>query len=199
MFCDKNNIYVVDKNSGRITKRKKFEGRIVSGAEVSVEIIYLWVKDEGLYAIDQKTLETKWNYNDFEHQFGNYRLIFESDTIFFASWNLFALNKLSGEIIWRSDYDDISLVHDIALIKDFILYYDSGSDGALSFVTAARKDTGERKFYGFTSDSFPPDSLEDPRNLSGIEYEEIAFLDEVHNGILVGVSRDKIYGFTIHK
>ena len=197
MFCDKNSLYVVDKNSGTLIKRKKFEGRIVSDIEINERMLYLWVKGEGLYAVDPKTLETVWNYNDLTHQFGNYRLIFEHDTLFFASWNLFALNKLSGKLIWRSDYSEISLVHNVALIDNFILYYDSGSDGVVSFITAAGKDNGERKFYGFTSDSFPPDIPDDPKNLSGIEYEELAFPDEVHNGIIIGVSRNKIYAFTL--
>ena len=199
MFCDKNSLYLLDQNSGSVIRRKKFEGRIVSDIETDEETLYLWVKGEGLYAIDQKTLETKWNYNDFEYQFGNYRLLFDGDTIFFASWNLFALDKASGDLIWKSSYGDISLVHNVALVKDFILYYDSGSDGVVSFITTAEKNTGERKFYGFTSDNFPPDNPEDPRNLAGIEYEEIAFLDEVYEGIMIGVSRDKIYAFDVYK
>ena len=149
MFCDKNSLYIVDRNSGNIIKQKKFEGRIVSGIEVNEETLYLWVKGEGLYAMDQRTLKTKWNFNEFEYQFGNYRLIFEEDTVFFASWNLFALDKLSGKVIWRSDYGDISLVHNIALIDDFIVYYDSGNDGTVSFITAAEKNTGERKILWF--------------------------------------------------
>ena len=199
MFCDKNSLYLLDRSSGKVIQRKKFEGRIVSDIKADEETLYLWVKGEGLYAIDQKTLETKWNYNDFEYQFGNYRLIFEGDTIFFASWHLFALNKTLGELMWKSSYSDITSVHNIALVKDSILYYDSGSDGAVSFITAVEKDTGERKFYGFTSDNFPPDNPDDPRNLAGIEYEEIAFLNGVYKGIMVGVSRDKIYAFDVDK
>ncbi len=199
VFCDKNSLYILDKNSGQIINQKKFEGRIVSDIEINEELLYIWVKGEGLYAINQETLATAWNFHNVEYQFGNYRLLFEGDTVFFASWNLFALDKASGEPIWKSSYGDISLVHNIALVKDYILYYDSGSDGEVSFITAAEKNTGERKFYGFTSKSFPPDNADDPRNLAGIEYEEIAFLDNVHEGIIIGVSRDKIYAFKINE
>ena len=197
IFCDKNDLYVLDKSSGQLLQQRKLGGRIVSDAEVDEGRLYLWVKGEGLYAINRQTLEIEWNYNDFEYQFGNYRLLFEGDTIFFASWNLFALNKLSGERIWRSDYRDISLVHNVALVEDFIFYYDSGSDGVVSFITAADKGSGECKFYGFTSDSFPVNSSDDPRNLADIEYEELSFLNKVHEEILIGVSRDKVYGFTL--
>ena len=162
-------------------------------------MFYLWVLPRGLIGFDPTLRETVWEYNKLDNQYGNYTLPISGDTIFFANEHLYAVDKATGSMIWKSDEGCAIGSGYAALVSNLLVYYEGCSAGDVEFIAAVKKKDGKKIYQGLTSDTFPPDNVNDPLNLSGIDYKKLKFVANSSEGMTFAVAEGVLYAFKIIK
>lgn len=197
IFCDKTTIYALDKNNGNLLWKKLIGERVTSNITVDEGMFYLWALPRGLIAFDPTVKDIAWEYNDLGDQYSNYTLPVSGDTIFFVNEYLYAVNKVTGSVIWKSDEDCAVGSGYIASTSNLLIYYEGCSAGDVEFISAIEKHSGRKVYQGLTSSTFPPDNAEDPLNLSGIDYKKLRFTANDVDGMTFAVAEGVIYAFKI--
>ena len=197
ILCDKTTIYALDKGSGDLLWKEELGERVTSNITVNEDMFYLWILPKGLVAFNPTLKQITWEYHEFDDQYGNYTLPISGDTIFFANEHLYAINKITGNTIWKSDEDCAVGSGYIASTPNFLMYYEGCSAGDIEFISAVKKDNGKKIYQGLTSDTFLPDNPDDPLNLSGIDYKKLKFVSNSIEGMTFAVTEGVIYAFKI--
>ena len=197
IFCDKTAIYGLDEDTGKLLWKKEVGERITSGIIVNEDMFYLWALPEGLLAFDPAQQEIAWKYNEFDDQYGNYTLPILGDTLFFANKHIYAINKKTGNTIWKSDEDCAVGSGYIAVASNLLIYYEGCSAGDVEFISAVKKENGKKVYQGLTSETFPPDNEDDPLNLSGIDYKKLKFVKTSVKSMSFAVADGVMYAFKI--
>ncbi len=199
VFCDKTTIYALDRDSGHVLWKKSLGERVTSNITVSGSVFYMWVLPRGLIAFNSIEKSVIWEYSNFADQYGNYTLPISGDTIFFVNEHLYAINKVTGDIIWKSDEDCAIGSGYIASVSDLLIYYEGCSAGDVEFISAIEKHSGKKIYQGLTSSVFPPDNAEDPLNLSSIDYKKLKFIANNVGDMTFAIAEGIIYAFKITK
>lgn len=197
IFCDKTAIYGLDEDTGKLLWKEEVGERVTSGITIDENIFYLWVLPEGLLAFDPSRRAVVWKYNEFDDQYGNYTLPILGDTLFFANKHIYAINKVTGTTIWKSDEDCAVGSGYIASASDLLIYYEGCSAEDVEFISAVKKDNGKKVYQGLTSETFPPDNAEDPLNLSDIDYKKLKFVKTSVRSMSFAVADGIMYAFKV--
>jgi len=154
-----------------------------------------WTLEYGLVSYDLKERKIAWYFDKMEIKRGNYNLLIEGDTVFFATGFVFAVNIRTGSLIWKSDVECTSMNFNIGLTKKNVLYYcDYNSFNPI--ISAVDKRTGKLKYQGLTSENFPP-NINREDGLNDMENNEFEFVRGIYDNMIFAVYRDKIFAFEL--
>ena len=197
IFCSTKNIHVLDKGSGKEIWRLQVGEKIKAKVELVGQFAYVWSKGKGLVAIDLDKRQIAWNFYTINQaqEKNQYNLLIEGDTIFFVSGDVYAVNRLTGELIWKTNHNCASHASsmDVGITKKYVLYYDHCAE-SFPLLTAVNKQTGKVEYQEFTSELYPPD---DETGLSDLDIRNFSFVRGMYKNYKIAIYMDKIYCFEV--
>ena len=208
VFSTKNEFCIIDKVTGSLVWQYSIGSLTEKGKSInsSIEIqgnyAYLWAEKNGVYCIDIKKHKVKWNsFKNTERARTTMTMVFDQDTLFFGLYpHIYAVNKYTGDIFWKSEEINISGSYIVALHPKWIFYYEHFNELNANFLCALNRATGKLAYKGFTSEDFPPgnangDDSEAP--LNELDFYAISWIRKTHGNLLIGTYLDKLYCFEI--
>ncbi|MEQ8554372.1 MAG: hypothetical protein RIC06_00770 [Cyclobacteriaceae bacterium] len=191
-------IIVLNKINGEILSQIPINGQILSELTIYNNYIYFIIRDIGLIAYNALESKTEWIFEMANYSGHINRIIISDEEIYFADNNLYAIDRIDGNLIWKLGSDDgvyIKRPDHVYSIKDYLVYYQYKYNENL--LTVSNKNTGQVVYQGPNSSIIGGDS----NNPDGIAIEDLLFLKildgRIDNKILIGVMDDKVYGIEL--
>ena len=203
----KSKFYFIDKKSGKVLDSLmlgKLEKayHLNSAIEIQGDYAYLWAEKNGVYCIDIKKRKVKWNgFKNTERARTTMTMVFEKDTLFFGLYpHIYAVNKFTGEVFWKSEEINIHTAYIIVLHPKWIFYYEHFDELNANFLCTLNRATGKLAYKGFTSEDFPPENAngdDSEAPLNELDFYAISWIRKTHGNLLIGTYLDKLYCFEI--
>jgi outer membrane protein assembly factor BamB len=190
---DSKNFYCFS-NKGDI-KWQVETGPIVGNPVVVDNFLYVYVEEQGLYAINLDLRKIEWFYNHkYKARYIGQKIVVVKNTLLFIGPYLYALNRFDGNLIWESTDIRTNISNILSLVNDYLILYDNQE--SIPLINILNTD-GKLEYRLFTSDFYPPESRFEA--YSYIDDYQFMFADNIENDLLIGLPKtvDSLYCFQI--
>lgn len=201
IIIDKKEIYVTDKKNfycfshdGDIRWQIEL-GEVVCNPVVKGNILYAYVIEKGIYALNLHTREIEWFYkHDYNFKYIGRKIIVDERNVYFIGPDLYAINRYTGVKVWTSSEFGSSITDPLLFINQFILAYSDTEK--IPYISILTKD-GKLVYKLFTSDIYPPASRTE--TFSYMDNFLFMFAENIENDLLIGLTEteDSLFCFQI--
>jgi outer membrane protein assembly factor BamB len=171
-------------------------GEFACSPIVEKDLLYVYVNEEGLYAINIEKRKQEWHFkNNYKSRYIGRKIIVDQNNVYFVGPYLYSIDRFTGELIGEYTNFKSTLSNRISFINNDIVAY-TDSKRMIPNICILSKE-GKKEYEFFTSDIFPPQSISFP--FSYMDEFEFMFAENIEDNLLIGLPAtvDSLYCFQI--